>query len=256
MSQGMLILRARNLSVPGIAHGFFGRQGGVSKGLYASLNCAPASKDDPADIAQNRARVAHHFGDVPLLTLQQYHSDVTITVTDPWDVADSPKADALVTDRPGILIGINTADCAPVLLADPVARVIGAAHAGWKGALGGVCESAVAAMEALGAVRGRIVAAIGPCISQPSYEVGPDFRAEFTAPAAAAFFAPAPRDGHFLFDVEGYAASRLAGAGISDIEKLGACTLAHPDKFYSFRRATLAGEPDYGREVSAIMLSP
>lgn len=253
MSADLLRLQAANLAVPGFAHGFFGRTGGVSAGLYASLNGAPASKDDPAAIRENRARVSAAFGGAPLVTLQQYHSAVTVTVTDPWAIEDSPKGDALVTNQPGLLIGLNTADCAPVLFADPVAKVAGAAHAGWKGAAGGVCESTIAAMEALGADRANIRAAIGPCISQPSYEVGPEFRAEFPA-AASVFFKPALRAGYFFFDLESYVADRLAQAGIGAVDKLGACTLANPDKFFSFRRATLAGEPDYGRELSVIML--
>lgn len=255
MDTGLLRLHSDVLELPGFAHGFFGRTGGVSTGLYASLNGAPASKDDPAAIRENRRRVSSAFGDVPLVTLQQYHSAVTVTVTEPWSMEDSPKGDALVTDHPGILIGLNTADCAPVLFVDPVAKVAGAAHAGWKGAVAGVCESAIAAMEALGASRENIRAAIGPCISQPSYEVGPEFRAAFSG-RADRFFLDAPRGGYFLFDLESYVASQLNEAGIRAIGKLGACTLANPDRFFSFRRATLAGEPDYGRQLSVIMLVP
>lgn len=253
MSSDVLRLQSAKLAGTGVAHGFFGRTGGVSTGLYASLNGAPASKDDPAAIRENRARVSALFGGAPLVTLQQYHSAVTVTVTEPWSIEDSPKGDALVTNQPGVLIGLNTADCAPVLLADPVRKIVGAAHAGWKGTVGGVCESVIAAMEALGASRANIRAAIGPCISQPSYEVGPDFRAEFPA-AASAFFKPALRAGYFFFDLESYVADRLTQAGIGAIDALGACTLANPDKFFSFRRATLAGETDYGRELSVIML--
>lgn len=255
MHSGLLRLQSDVLAEAGFAHGFFGRTGGVSTGLYASLNGAPASKDDPVAVRENRRRVADAFGDVPLVTLQQYHSAVTVTVTEPWPVEDSPKADALVTSQPGILIGLNTADCAPVLFADPVAKVVGAAHAGWKGAVAGVCESAITAMEELGARRENIRAAIGPCISQPSYEVGPEFRAEFPD-SASRFFKDAPRGGYFLFDLEAYVADRLASAGILSVGKLGACTLANPDRFFSFRRATLAGEADYGRQLSVIMLVP
>ncbi|MGB8603348.1 MAG: peptidoglycan editing factor PgeF [Rhizomicrobium sp.] len=253
MSSDVLRLQSASLAAAGVAHGFFGRTGGVSTGLYASLNGAPASRDDPAAIRENRDRVSAAFGAAPLVTLQQYHSAVTVTVTKPWSIEDSPRGDALVTNQPGLLIGLNTADCAPVLLADPVAKIVGAAHAGWKGAVAGVCESVIAAMEALGASRANIRAAIGPCISQPSYEVGPDFRAGFPA-AASVFFKPALRAGYFFFDLESYVADRLAQAGIGAIDTLGACTLANPDKFFSFRRATLAAEPDYGRELSVIML--
>jgi polyphenol oxidase len=249
------VFNAHTLRLAGIGHGFFGRRGGVSEGLYASLNAAPASKDAREALIENRRRIASVLGGYPLLSLAQYHSAVTVTVAKPWTMEQSPKADALVSKTAGIILGLVTADCAPVLLADPAARVIGAAHAGWKGALGGVCESAVAAMEALGAQRGRIVAAIGPCIGQSSYEVGPEFRAEFPD-AAAEFFIASGRAGFFRFDLEGYVAGRLTCAGVASVEKLGTCTFAHPDDFFSFRRATLAGETDYGREMSAIVLMP
>ncbi|MGC9954068.1 MAG: peptidoglycan editing factor PgeF [Rhizomicrobium sp.] len=252
----MLILRAKNLSLPRIAHGFFGRQGGVSEGIYASLNCGPLSGDDRAKVIENRRRVTETFGPAArLLTLYQIHSPKTVTVTAPWEIGESPEADAMVTNLPGLALGMLTADCAPVLLADVEAGVIGAAHAGWKGALDGVVESTVAAMEELGAARARIAAAIGPCISQANYEVDGEFRANFTRAdsANARFFVP--RDGYFRFDLESYVALRLDDAGITDIEALSVCTYARAADFYSFRRATHAGEKDYGREVSAIMLA-
>ena len=254
----MLILRAQNLFLPRIAHGFFGRQGGVSDGIYASLNCGPGSGDDRVKVIENRRRAMQALGaDARLLTLYQIHSAKAVTVTEPWEIGESPEADGLATAVPGIALGMLTADCAPVLLADAKAGVIGAAHAGWKGALDGVVESTVAAMEKLGAVRGRIAAAIGPCISQASYEVDGEFRANFTRAdsANARFFAPGDREGYFRFDLEAYVAMRLDDAGLADVEALSACTYARAGDFYSFRRATHAGEKDYGREVSAIMLT-
>lgn len=254
----MLILHAKNLSRPRIAHGFFGRQDGVSEGIYASLNCGPGSGDDRAKVIENRRRVTETFGaEARLLTLYQLHSPRVVSVTIPWEIGESPQADAMVTNLPGLVLGMLTADCAPVLLADVEAGVIGAAHAGWKGTLDGVVESTVAAMEKLGAVRGRTAAAIGPCISQANYEVDGEFRANFTQAdsANARFFAPSGREGHFRFDLEAYVATRLDDAGIADVEALLACTYARAGDFYSFRRATHNGEKDYGREVSAIMLT-
>ncbi len=252
----MLILRSRNLSHPRLAHGFFGRQGGVSEGIYASLNCGPGSGDERAKVIENRRRAMEAFGGAPLVTLYQIHSAKVVPVTAPWEIGEQPQADAMVTNVPGIALGILTADCAPVLLADAEAGVIGAAHAGWKGALYGVIDVAVSAMEKLGASRTRIAATIGPCISQANYEVDADFRAEFLRddPANARFFVPNDRAGHFRFDLESYAAFRLDDAGIADVETLSACTYARKDDFYSFRRATHRNEKDYGRELSAIML--
>lgn len=251
----MLVLQADLLRLPGMQHGFFGRTGGVSGGIYTSLNTAPASHDARSNIEENRSRVAAHFGPgVPLLTLGQHHSADTVVAETPWDVEDSPEGDAVVTRTPGLVVGVNTADCAPVLLADPVARIVGAAHAGWKGALGGVIESAVATMEELGADRNQICAAIGPCISQDSYEVGEDFHEAFAGINAEAFFAPGQDESHYQFDLEGFVEAQLQASDIIHIEKLGMCTLAHEDKFFSMRRSVLAGEPYYGRECSAIML--
>jgi YfiH family protein len=252
---------ARLLALPGISHGFFGRQGGVSEGLYESLNCGTGSKDDPAAVAENRARVAANLGAQSLVSLAQVHSAIVHTVGADWDPAARPEGDGLVTNRPGVALGILTADCAPVLLADPKARVVGAAHAGWKGALGskdggGIVDATITAMEALGAQRGDIVAAIGPCISQAHYEVGWDFRDRFLEGGLRMrrFFIPSDKEGHYRFDLEGYAAHRLEQAGITHVEKMGLCTYPPAQDFFSFRRATHRGESDYGREISAILL--
>ncbi len=253
----MLILKSANLSVPRIAHGFFGRQGGVSKGIYASLNCGPGSKDSRDDVMENRARATAVLApDAALVTLYQVHSAEAVTVTAPWPIPENPKADAMATDRPGIALGILTADCAPILLADPTARVIGAAHAGWNGALAGVVESVLAAMARLGAAPKRIRAAIGPCISQKAYEVGPEFQLLFVSADAdnARFFARSPRAGHWQFDLRAYVAQRLKAADVESVELLDACTYAREDEFFSYRRTTHRKEPDYGRELSAVML--
>ncbi|HJW41760.1 MAG TPA: peptidoglycan editing factor PgeF [Rhizomicrobium sp.] len=248
----MLILTSQALG--DIAHGFFGRTGGVSTGIHESLNCGPGSGDDPAAVAENRRRVSERLGAAALNTLHQIHSPAVVTVTDSWQ--RRPQADGMVTDRTGIALGILTADCAPVLFADAQAGVIGAAHAGWKGALGGVLEATLDAMEALGARRARIAAAIGPCISQPNYEVGPEFLARFVAAdsAYARFFVPSDRAEHHRFDLEGFVADRLARAGVDKIEALHACTYGRAADFFSFRRATHNHEADYGREISAIVL--
>jgi YfiH family protein len=254
---GLPVHRAANLEeMPGIAHGFFSSQGGVSEGIYASLNCGPGSKDDPALVAENRALVTAAL--VPqgrLITLAQIHSP-TIHVVGP-DWSSPAEGDGMVTATPGLILGIQTADCAPVLLADAKARVIGAAHAGWKGALGGVLEGVVAAMEGLGARRGDIAAAIGPCISQDNYEVGWEMRDKFLAMGLRnrTFFVPSGKEGHYRFDLEGYAASRLGQAGIGNIARLGLCTYPPQNGFFSFRRTTHRGEADYGREISAIVLT-
>lgn len=245
----MDIHRAANL--PGIAHGFFGRAGGVSTGLYESLNCGPGSKDDPNSVAENRKRVTATFdARARLATLAQIHSPIVHVVGADWDC---PQGDAMVTAQPGIILGILTADCAPVLFADASARVIGAAHAGWKGAVGGGLEAAIAAMRKLGAA--NIVAAIGPTIAQEDYEVGADFRTAFTA-ADHVFFSPAIRPTHFQFNLPGYIAMRLARAGIENVCDLGLSTYPPGNGFFSFRRTTHAGEPDYGRQISALMIKP
>ncbi|MFA9201587.1 MAG: peptidoglycan editing factor PgeF [Cypionkella sp.] len=230
------------------------RRGGVSQPPVASLNCGFGAGDDPAAVAENRRRAAEAvLAGAVLVGLHQVHSADVVTVTEPWGDGDRPAADALVTARPGVLIGVLTADCAPVLLAEADAGVVGAAHAGWKGAHGGVIEATVAAMEALGARRARIVAAIGPCIAQASYEVDQAFRERFE-PGDARFFAPgAP--GHWQFDLAEYVAARLACAGIATVETLARDTYAEPEAFYSYRRATHRGEAAYGRQLSLVGLA-
>jgi purine-nucleoside/S-methyl-5'-thioadenosine phosphorylase / adenosine deaminase len=254
----MLILRTGNLSdLPGIAHGFFGRTGGVSTGLFESLNCGPGSGDDPAKVAENRRRVSEALGGGALVTLHQVHSPDVVVVNQTYEMGKGPQADAMATAMPNIALGILTADCAPVLLADGEAGVIGAAHAGWKGALTGVIEAAVGAMETLGANRARMVAAVGPCISQKNYEVGPEFCERFLSADAAnaRFFIASDRPDHFRFDLDGYAAARLAAAGIANVEPLSACSYAREGDFFSFRRATHRKESAYGRQISAIRLT-
>jgi YfiH family protein len=254
------MLQAQSLSkLPGIRHGFFTRVGGVSEGVYESLNGGVGSEDSPANVAENRARMAKHLGVAPdrFLTCYQIHSPEVVVAETPWPSSERPRADAIVTRTPHLAIGISTADCGPVLLADPEARVIGAAHAGWRGALTGVIEQTVAAMEKLGARRGRIVAAAGPMIRQPNYEVGQDLIDRFVAvdPNTIRFFKPAQRPGHSMFDLAGYVVSRLRRAEIAEIEDLGLCTYADPAQFYSYRRATHRAEADYGRHINAIALT-
>jgi len=242
-----------------IRHGFFTRNGGVSEGVYATLNGGVGSNDARENVAENRARMAGALGVAPehLLTLYQVHSPGAVIAESPWTPQERPRADAIVTRVPLLAIGVSTADCGPVLFADPDAGVIGAAHAGWRGALTGVIEATIAAMEKLGADRSRITAALGPTISQANYEVGPEFIARFTAADLdnARFFAPSPREGHAMFDLSGYIADRVHRAGIEHFEDLGLCTYAEPERFFSFRRATHRGEPDYGRHVNAIALA-
>lgn len=254
MADGIDIGRAEALG--GLPHGFLGRTGGVSTGAAASLNVGLGSGDDEAAIAENRRRAAEAIAPgARLVGLYQVHSARCVTVTEPWDDAHRPEADALVTDRPGLLLGVLTADCAPVLFADRAAGVIGAAHAGWKGALGGVTDATVEAMVALGARPERIVAAIGPCIAQPSYEVDEGFRARFLAADAtsAAHFGPG-RPGHWQFDLPGYLARRLRHGGIGTVEQLGLDTYSQEGRYFSFRRATHRREASYGRQISAISL--
>jgi YfiH family protein len=253
----MIRLEAEMLKVPGIAHGFFGCEGGVSTGLYATLNCGPGSRDDADAVTENRRRVAEALGpDVQLVSLSQIHSPIVHTLP-AWEGSGRLEGDAMVTATPGLGLGILSADCAPVLLADPRARVIGAAHAGWKGALGGVLEAVVAAMEKLGAQKSQIRAAIGPCISQANYEIGWDFRDRFLEGGLRnrRFFTVSDKEGHYRFDLEGYAAQRLESTGVGSVEKLGVCTYPADSGFFSFRRTTHAGEGDYGRQISAIVLT-
>ena len=243
-------------SAPGVRHGFFTRLGGVSTGLYDSLNVGRGSGDKPAHVAENRRRVAAALGARTLNTAYQIHSNRVVSIDRDFG-DDTPQADGVVTAAPGLLCGALAADCAAILLVDPRARVVGAAHAGWKGALTGVIEDAVRALEALGASAGRIVAAIGPCIGPASYEVGPEFRERFVGaePSNASFFAPGAARETFLFDLPAYVGSRLRGAGIEAFEWVGADTAADLD-FFSNRRAFKAGDTDYGRLASAIVIDP
>jgi polyphenol oxidase len=254
------MLHAASLSaLPGIRHAFFTRQGGVSQGLYASLNGGAGSDDTPANVAENRARMAAALGVSPgrLLTAYQVHSPDVVTIDRPWSAPERPRADAIVTRAAGIAIGVTTADCGPVLLADHEAGVIAAAHAGWRGAASGVLEATVEAMERCGADRDRIAAALGPMIRQPSYEVGPELVARFRSESAAneRFFRAASRPGHALFDLAGFIAGRLADAGITRVEDLGHCTYVDAGRFFSYRRSTHRREADYGRHIHAIVLT-
>lgn len=251
----MLKLTAPNLTSRSVGHGFFGRQGGVSDGIFASLNCGPGSGDERAHVIENRRRVSAVLGGTSLVNVHQIHSPNAIVVNTPWQIGEGPQADAMATNVTGLALGILTADCAPVLFADEEAHVIGAAHAGWKGALGGVVEATLQRMEELGARRARITAAIGPCISQANYEVGPEFFERFGQDGHARFFIPSNRAAHWRFDLEGFVAARLADAGIENVQPLRACTYARDSEFFSFRRATHRGEKDYGRQLSAILLT-
>lgn len=241
----------------GLQHGFFTRQGGVSAGLYESLNTGVGSRDDPAAVAENRRRVAAHFGGAAddLAACYQIHSAVARVAEAGWQ-GQRPEGDASVTATPGVICAVLTADCAPVLLADAHAGVVAAAHAGWKGALGGIIHSTVAAMEALGARPGRIAAVVGPCISQDSYEVGADFQERFEHhdEGSARFFRPAGAPDKRLFDLPGFVLWRLAQAGVGEAAWTGEDTRTDAARFFSNRRAFLNGEPDFGRQMSAISL--
>jgi YfiH family protein len=251
LADGVEVIRSTALA--GIPHGFLGRRGGVSVGTIAGLNVGHGADDASTAVTENRRRaVAAVLPGADLATVYQVHSPDAVAVREPWPHADRPRADAMATDRPGLLLGVVTADCAPVLLADRDAGVIGAVHAGWRGAHGGVIENAVAAMERLGASRGRIAAAIGPAIAQPSYEVDARFREAFDRDEER-FFAPG-REGHWQFDLDGYVAARLAAAGIGRVDRLGFDTYADEARFFSYRRATHRGEPTYGRQFSLIGL--
>ncbi len=253
-----MMIKADILALTGIRHAFFTRAGGVSSGHYASLNGGVGSRDNAANVAENRARMAAELGVEPrrFLTAYQVHSPHVVTAEGPWTTDTRPHADAIVTRMRALAIGVTTADCGPILLADPQAGVIGAAHAGWRGALTGVIEATVEAMERLGADRSQIRAAIGPMIRQSNYEVGPDLIARFDAEdrVSSRFFTPAPRDGHALFDLGGYVAARLARAGVAQVADLDLCTYADPARFFSYRRTTHDAEADYGRHVNAIAL--
>ncbi len=253
------MIQSETLSaLPNIAHGFFTREGGTSSGLYAGRNCGLGSDDLRANVIENRGRTADDLG-VPrdqLLTVYQVHSPQVVVATKPWSHDDAPEGDAMVTATPGLALGILTADCTPVLFADPEAGVIGAAHAGWKGAIGGVLEATVDAMTSLGAERVRIHCCVGPTISQANYEVGPEFQKHFMDKSAGngRFFAPSARENHFQFDLPGFVSDRLGSMGLGQIDNTKLCTYADEKRFYSFRRTTHAGEPDYGRQISSITL--
>jgi len=253
------MLQAASIAaLPGIRHAYFTRNGGISQGVYDSLNGGVGSNDTPEHVAENRSRMAHALGVAPdrFLTPYQIHSPDVVIAEEPWTADNRPRVDALVTRVPGLAIGVSTADCGPLLFADGEARVIGAAHAGWRGAFTGVIEATLAAMEKLGASRDNISVALGPSIRQPNYEVGPEFVARFLAADMdnTRFFTDAGREGHAMFDLAGYIASRIALAGVSNFEDLELCTYAEPERFFSFRRATHQNEPDYGRHINAIAL--
>lgn len=249
-------LRVEQLPMP---HGFFTRRGGVSQGPFASLNCSLSSQDDRAAVRQNRARVADCFdlAEERLLGCTQVHGTEVVAVETPWSPGAGPRADAMVTRRRGLALGIITADCAPVLFADTAAGVVGAAHAGWRGAVGGVIEATVAAMVQLGACRGRIAAAVGPCIGQSSYEVAADLRDAVVAraPEDARFFADGRREARWQFDLPGYCAARLRAAGVAEIAVTGIDTLAETERFFSHRRRTLSGGGPIGHQISVIAVA-
>ena len=243
-------------AIPGLRHAFFTREGGVSNGIYHGLNGGLGSRDDQDNVAENRRRMAERMGVTPMnfVSVHQIHSPDVVVATGPWP-GDRPRADAIVTRTEGIAIGVTAADCGPVLFADASARVIGAAHAGWKGALTGVLESTIDAMEKLGADRAGIIAAVGPLIRQHSYEVGSEFVERFLDADAenGVFFIPSTRSGHSMFDLAGFIRMRLENAGVLMIDDTGVDTYSD-ERFYSYRRSVHRREPDYGRHVHAIAL--
>jgi len=251
-------LTAGALKLSGVAHAFFTRRGGVSKGVYASLNGGVGSGDAPEAVAENRARMAAALGLAPdrLAVPYQVHSPDAVALSGHWAGDARPRCDGVVTATPGLALGVTGADCGMILFADPNARIVGAAHAGWKGALTGVIEATVAAMERLGARRSDIASAIGPCIAQSSYEVGPEFVAAFAEAGERTelFFVASVRPGHSMFDLKAYIADRIARAGVGGFEDLRLDTYADEEHFFSYRRTTHRKEPDYGRLVSAIAL--
>jgi YfiH family protein len=253
----MMLGSALLSAVPGLRHAFFTSEGGVSGGIYESLNGGTGSNDDPGNVTENRRRMAERMGVAPerLLTLYQTHSPDVVVADGPWNGGSRPKADAIVTRTEGLAIGVTAADCGPILFVDPSARVIGTAHAGWKGALTGIVESTVDAMEKLGAERGGIVAAIGPLIRQHSYEVGGEFVERFLDADAenARFFQPGERNGHAMFDLAGFIRMRLENAGVLMIDDIGVDTYSD-ERFFSYRRSVHRKEPDYGRHVHCIAL--
>jgi YfiH family protein len=252
-------IEAKSLAaIEGIGHGFFTREGGMSGGIYASLNCGLGSKDDPAHVAENRRRVAKELGtDAPsLVSPYQLHSAAAVVAEQPWTREDAPRVDAVVTAKPGLAIAVSTADCVPVLFADAETAIIGAAHAGWRGALSGVLEAALEAMETLGANRSRVTAAIGPAISQAAYEVGEEFERQFLDEdiGNARFFVRPDPASRPHFDLTGYVAARLESANVAHVETLEICTYSAEDRLFSYRRACHRGESDYGRQISAIVI--
>jgi YfiH family protein len=259
MQDKMRLCAASLSGIDAISHGFFTRQGGVSAGIYASLNCGPGSRDDPTNVKENRARVAEILDVKPtnLLSLHQKHSADAVIVDKPWADGKGPEADAMVTAKLGLALGVLTADCAPVLFYDGEARVIGAAHAGWRGALSGIVEATVDAMIKLGAKPECIRAVIGPAISQKAYEVGADYKELFLAkePQSETFFITDEGSGEPHFDLPGYVAERLARAGVGAIDDLALCTYCDETRLFSYRRSQHHGEDDYGRQISAIVLA-
>ena len=252
-------LSALTLQSAGVAHGFFTRRGGVSKGVYDSLNGGVGSRDAPEAVAENRARIALALGVAPmhLAVPYQVHSPDAVVLAEPWLPDARPRCDGVATAAQGLALGVTGADCGMILFADAGAGVIGAAHAGWRGALNGIVEATVAAMETLGGSRRRTVAALGPCIAFASYEVGPEFVAAFAAAGedTRRFFAASRRSGHSMFDLPAYIAERAARAGVADFEDLGLDTYADEERFFSYRRAVHRSDADYGRLVSAIVLT-
>jgi hypothetical protein len=252
-------LTAESLRIPGVAHGFFTRLGGVSQGVYASLNGGVGSRDTPEAVTENRARIGAALGAAPerLAVPFQIHSPDAVAITELWPETARPRCDALVTATPGLALGVTGADCGMILFADQRARVIGAAHAGWKGVLTGMVEATVAAMERLGAKRSDIIAALGPCIGHDSYEVGPEFVAAFedAGDDTARYFAPSRREGRSMFDLNAYIAERAGRAGVGGFEDLRLDTYADERRFFSYRRATHRKEPDYGRLLSVIVMN-
>jgi polyphenol oxidase len=253
------MIESEHLKHQSIAHGFFTRGGGHSTGIFASLNCGLGSGDDLDLVKMNRDVVARALGisEGRVITAHQVHSAEVVEVTDVWAAEARPKVDGLVTRQKNIALGVLTADCGPVLFTDSEAGVIGCCHAGWKGAVGGVTDATVAAMEKLGAVRSKIVAVIGPTISQTAYEVGPEFPKPFLEQSSAhsKFFVPSTKPEHFMFNLPGYIRQRLQGLGLASVHDLGLCTYTDEARFYSYRRATHRGEVDYGRLISAIALT-
>ncbi|WP_150523918.1 peptidoglycan editing factor PgeF [Roseibium sediminis] len=252
------MIKADALEKPGIVHGFFTRQGGVSDGIYASRNVGLGSNDDRDKVLENRKRIANALGTEAdrLATPYQIHSADVITLAEPFSENDDRKADALVTNQKGLAIGILTADCGPVLFADAEAGVVGAAHAGWKGAIGGILQNTISAMEALGARRGRISAILGPTISQAAYEVGPEFHERFLDANSGytRFFNVSEKPDHYMFNLPAFIRLQLETAGVSIAGDIGLCTYCDEERFFSYRRTTHRNEPDYGRQISAIMI--